>query len=347
MPARKKSTTTTQKRRTTRQRSRTSRNTWAGWLLKILLLVLLFFIADYIFRNWSKVKNVLDEIIAETSTTPNPKTPPPNPVPQTPNNTPNNTPNTAKTTVKIASWNLMNMGLSKNEPEIAFIANVIKDYDIVAIQEVSVEEAGAQAIARLSEQLNRRGNKWQYDISSYTSGEGSERYAYLWKSSKATIYKNTWLAKGQQLDKQISREPALARFAIKGRYMTIANFHAVPISKNPKSEIVLLDNLHRLYAEENLVIVGDFNLSQKDPAFDELKQNGYKPALINQKTSLRRIVEPSGNYLSQEYDNIFVENALFQIDKSGINDFVTQAKSLKNANEISDHLPIWCEISWK
>lgn len=249
--------------------------------------------------------------------------------------------------VKILSWNVANFGLSKNDQEIAFIANIIKDYDIAALQEVSVEQAGSQAVARLSDELNRRGSKWAYAVSGTTSGEGCERYAFVWKTSKAELFRNVWLATGQQIDQSIDREPCLARFSIKGRLITIANFHAVPASKNPQIEIKLLDDLHRLYTKENLVILGDFNLSQRDPAFDELKQSGFKPALINQKTSLRRIVEPNGNYLSQEYDNIFVENIPFVLQRSGVNDFVPKAKTLKSANEIADHLPVWCELKWK
>ena len=37
---------------------------------------------------------------------------------------------------KILSWNLENFGKSKSNGEITFIANTVKDYDIVAIQEV-------------------------------------------------------------------------------------------------------------------------------------------------------------------------------------------------------------------
>jgi endonuclease/exonuclease/phosphatase family metal-dependent hydrolase len=34
------------------------------------------------------------------------------------------------------SWNIQNFGKSKSEVEINFIANTLKNYDIIAIQEV-------------------------------------------------------------------------------------------------------------------------------------------------------------------------------------------------------------------
>ncbi|MCJ7756744.1 MAG: endonuclease, partial [Gillisia sp.] len=38
--------------------------------------------------------------------------------------------------VKISSWNLQNFGKTKSEQEINFIANSLKEFDIIAIQEV-------------------------------------------------------------------------------------------------------------------------------------------------------------------------------------------------------------------
>src|SRR5882672_4396646 len=76
--------------------------------------------------------------------------------------------------IKICSWNLMDFGKSKSDSEIQLIANTLKNYDIVLIQEVVAKDpGGAQAVARLSESLNRKGAKWDYRISDPTSGENS------------------------------------------------------------------------------------------------------------------------------------------------------------------------------
>jgi endonuclease/exonuclease/phosphatase family metal-dependent hydrolase len=44
---------------------------------------------------------------------------------------------------KIISWNLETFGKSKSNSEITFIANTVKDFDIVAIQEVVAGDGGA------------------------------------------------------------------------------------------------------------------------------------------------------------------------------------------------------------
>lgn len=71
--------------------------------------------------------------------------------------------------VKLLSWNIENIGKSKSDQEVAFIANTIRDYDIIAIQEVVAGYGGAQAVARLADELNRKEAKWGYVISNPTS----------------------------------------------------------------------------------------------------------------------------------------------------------------------------------
>ena len=57
--------------------------------------------------------------------------------------------------VKLLSWNVENLGSSKSEKDISFIVNTIKDYDIVCLQEVVAGDGGAQAVAKLADELNR------------------------------------------------------------------------------------------------------------------------------------------------------------------------------------------------
>src|SRR6186713_2785272 len=87
--------------------------------------------------------------------------------------------------ISLCTWNLRDFGKTKDATEIKFIATTIKEYDIIAIQEVVAGDGGAQAVARLSDQLNRMGAKWEYVISDPTSGSNKkERYAFIWKTSR-------------------------------------------------------------------------------------------------------------------------------------------------------------------
>lgn len=250
--------------------------------------------------------------------------------------------------VRLITWNLFNFGRSKDASEVAFIADVLRSYDLVAIQEVSTGPAGVQAVARLVDELERRGADWDYTVSDPTSGNGAERYAYLWKPSRVRLSGPAWLA--AELADAVDREPYLARFEAGGRRMLLASFHAVPRSKNPDAEIAMLDVLHHRYPDDDVLIMGDFNLSQQDDVFDELKELGYTPVLVDQKTSIRMKRKESGlpdAHLANEYDNIFFEAAPLHVDTAGVVDFTGRFPTLQEARTISDHLPVFMHVQWR
>lgn len=249
--------------------------------------------------------------------------------------------------LRLATWNLYNFGKSKDDQEMAFIAETVRDYDVVAVQEVSTGPAGAQAVARLAGELDRRGFDWDYRISDPTSGDGSERYAYLWKTSRAELKGRAWLE--PTLAGPIDREPYMARFRHResGGTFLVASIHAVPRSKDPEREVRRLDALHTRYASDHLIVLGDFNLDEDHEAFDGLRRYGYVQVLDDQPTSLRRKRRDGPNgHLANEYDNIFVESAALRVSRGGVADFTTSFSTLREARRISDHLPVHVDIQW-
>jgi len=248
--------------------------------------------------------------------------------------------------IKVLSWNFCNLGGSKSYKHIEFAADMLKDYDIVAIQEVATKKMGADAVAHLHSELNRLGSKWDYVLSEPTKGPGTERYAYLWKTNKLKLASKPWLVTAKNLQNDLDREPFMARFDVGDKSVLMANFHAIPTSKKPQNEIALLYKLHDSYRKDNLMIMGDFNLAEDHEAFNSLKDKGYTSALVDQKTSLKRMRDKEGNHLAKEYDNIFFEHGPLSKHKSGFIDFVKYFDSLDDARKVSDHLPIWTEIGW-
>lgn len=243
----------------------------------------------------------------------------------------------------LASWNLYNFGKSKSIEEIAFIAETIKEADIIAIQEISEKFYGTQAVGRLVDELNRKGSSWDYAISDPTQGKGVERYAFLWRKNKFTLIKNAFLEK--KLDQNIDREPFLAFLKSKsGDEILLANLHAVPKSKEPWKEIKYLHKLDDWYKKENIIIMGDFNLPYFHEGFDKLKERKIIPALIDTKTTIK--IEPkNGEHLANMYDNFFYEAQEFEIQKAGTIDFTSKFETLRDARKISDHLPIFVVFS--
>lgn len=238
------------------------------------------------------------------------------------------------------------MGKSKSAEEVAFIAKTLRDYDIVAIQEVVAGNGGAQAVARLVDELNRTGFQWDYMVSNPTQGGvySSERYAYLWKPSRVKLHKKAWL----DIDciEEFEREPYFITFKYKNDYFTLVNIHAIPKSKQPETELKFLKLYPKLYAEENFIFLGDFNLSESHTVFNPLKSMGFIPALVNQKTSLKMKCNGQ-DCLASEYDNIFLDSRVFRIVKRGVNLFYNTFSDLKSARKISDHIPVWVEFDVK
>ncbi|WP_396171777.1 endonuclease/exonuclease/phosphatase family protein [Flavobacterium sp.] len=245
--------------------------------------------------------------------------------------------------VKLISWNIENLGQSKSTDEISFIANTVKDYDIVAIQEVVAGDGGAQAVAKLADELNRKGAKWDYVISDPTSSSAykTERYAFIWKTSKIKKIGRAWLEKKYHLE--IDREPYFCTFQYDHKQFTVANFHAITKSKQPETEIKYFKFLPAEYPNLNLIFVGDFNCPQSHTVFNPLKKMGYKSILINQKTSLKKECQ-NGNCLASEFDNMFYNYSKIRIINAGIIPFYKNFNSLQEARMISDHIPNWMEF---
>ena len=226
------------------------------------------------------------------------------------------------------------------------MAELLEDADLIAIQEVVLSEAGHDAVTRLDAALDARGGDWDWTISNPTSGRGSERYAFLWRTDRVAPQGTCWLDRG--LEAVVDREPFLCRFAPRsgGPALLLATMHTVPTSRNPAQENARLGALHDAYPDDALVLCGDFNLDAERPAFDGLRERGLLAALDDVKTTFKAAESPSGEHLASEYDNCFFESSELELEASGAVDFYGRVPTLREARHVSDHLPIYARFSW-
>lgn len=245
----------------------------------------------------------------------------------------------------IVSWNISHFGKTKNASEIKKIAQIVKDFDIVTIQEVvAIDPAGAKAVARLADELNRMGAKWDYRVSDPTNSSSgkTERYAFVWKTKKVKLIDRPWLDK--TFDHIIIREPYLARFKIGDDQILLVNYHSRVHDEKPEEEIVCFYQYPKLFPEDKIIIGGDFNKAVSNKVFEPLRLFGFSPNLENQKTTLKRKCGKKGAYLNHPIDFILVDTDDFIIHKSGVVDFVNDCHRLNIARTLSDHLPVWVEV---
>ena len=248
-------------------------------------------------------------------------------------------------TINLVSWNIRDFGKTKNSDELEEIAEIVRDTDILAIQEVVAGFGGAQAVAKLTDILNRKGSKWDYVVSNPTNSSKyvTERYAFIWKTKHIKIKNRGWLL--DELKIPIDREPFLLNFYLGQQKFTIINFHSRPHDKNPESEIHALSNFAVDSLTTPLIIAGDFNVDEKEPVFDLLKSKGYNPTITNQRTTLKKTCK-RGKYLNYPIDNIFFSKNVKKID-GGVIDFVRLCDRLEQARNLSDHLPVFLKFSLK
>lgn len=252
----------------------------------------------------------------------------------------------------VLSWNLKDFGQSRDDKEIKLIAQEIRDADIVAIQEVVAKHpGGAKAVARLADQLNRMGAKWDYRISDPTHNKSPhkrERYAYLWKTSKVTITGGRPQLISE-LATKVDREPYQIQFKTKqGEILTMLNYHACTHKKhNPeRAEIDAISEWVLSQSFENVIWCGDMNLLIDDIAFSKILSSGYSSVLNGEKTSLKMKCK-KGNYLSRAEDNVLYKLSTLDYQGGRVMDFVGDEDcgdvSWKRTS-YSDHLGVEVKI---
>jgi endonuclease/exonuclease/phosphatase family metal-dependent hydrolase len=224
----------------------------------------------------------------------------------------------------ILSWNIQNLGETKYKKDsvITQITNVIKSYkaDIVAIQEVITGPYGDSCIIKISKLLN-----YNYTISARTTGDGAERYAFLYKKD-ITL---NWSKLDANLQDSLNREPFMASFKYNKKDVVVRQVHLVPTSKNPQQEV------EDMYCYKDGIICGDFNLTCKHLIYIPLLKSFNSP-LCGQGTSLKR----DGTVSENNYDHFLVDKT-YKIVESKV--FIYPYKG--NRNTLSDHLPILIKLN--
>ncbi|WP_318501931.1 endonuclease/exonuclease/phosphatase family protein [Formosa sp. PL04] len=248
--------------------------------------------------------------------------------------------------IKIASWNIRDLGRTKDDQEIHQIASILRDFDLVAIQEVvGKDPAGAQAVAKIADELNRMGSKWDYRISDPTKSPSafiSERYAFLWKTSKVQLKGRSYL--DAELEDKCFREPYIGKFQLKKGTAPfyVINFHSRKFDDHPEQEIIFLKDYEQRLQSENILILGDFNLNEKHAVWDNLYNIGFQSALNDTKTTLKTTCK-NGDYLNYPIDNIYYSKGITAIESDAV-DFVGDCDNLEASRYLSDHLPIFMEF---
>ena len=138
----------------------------------------------------------------------------------------------------------------------------------------------------------------------------------------------------------VYREPFIARFKVGNRKVLVMNYHARKNDDQPEQEIKHFKDLYRSkYRNERVIIAGDFNLKDKHTVFNPLKAAGFRFAVKDQRTTLKRKCNRKGEFRNHPIDNIFYGPTL-DCTIAAVLNHVSGCFDLKRARGISDHLPV-------
>jgi len=206
----------------------------------------------------------------------------------------------ATDTLLLATWNLKEFEGGKNDNRTAesywYIAEIISHFDLVAIQEVGAH------LGALNKLQARLGRTWKFVVSDVTEGSAGnqERLAFLFDRRKIRfsgvageiVIPPIEDTKGKTIAPadQLARTPTIVGFEAGWFRFMLSTVHIIwgqAVAEHPDrvAEIQALAEFLKERAEDstawsrNLILLGDFNIFDADPAnaaYNAITQNGFQ-----------------------------------------------------------------------
>lgn len=253
-------------------------------------------------------------------------------------------------TILIASFNIQTFGKKKMEDAwiLERIIAVIRQFDVVAIQEVRAEDQ--TTIPRLVQYINAQGARYDYLIGPRLGRSVSkEQYAYIYDTATVVSSTDATYTIEDNAD-LLHREPLVARFVtrvppnVRPFSFSLVNIHTDPDevrTELPVMHTVLKGIREFEYVsarEDDVILMGDLNASPQQ--FGTL---GQIPGIYWTVDG-----EPTNTIRKSTWDNIIFDRGLTNefTGRSGVLDLCEMFRiKTEDAVRISDHLPIWAEFS--
>ncbi|MGE4651102.1 MAG: endonuclease/exonuclease/phosphatase family protein, partial [Myxococcota bacterium] len=241
--------------------------------------------------------------------------------------------------IRLASFNIRIYSTgSRDDTELALIADRLQQFDLVAIQELRDEEVVQRTLAMLAD----RGHTYEAMISDPVGRGLSERYAFFWRPKKVDALDagTVW----PDIDDDFIREPFYASFRAGTFDFTLITIHVIfgDGVGGRRAEALLLDDVYHSVQDEdpneqNVMLLGDFNLPPEDTGMDEI-DTILDPLLSG---AVRTTISDASLY-----DNFWWESAFLSewTGEAGIDRFdeaVFGDEDSVASLAVSDHRPIW------
>jgi endonuclease/exonuclease/phosphatase family metal-dependent hydrolase len=250
-------------------------------------------------------------------------------------------------TVRIATFNIQVFGENKlgDENVMNVLADVVRNFDVVAIQEIRALNQGV--LPQFVDRINAAGRQYDFAIGPRLGRTSSkEQYAFVFDSETIEMDRSS-LYTVRDDDDLLHREPLVAGFRARSAppdqafTFTLVNLHTDPDEVG--SEVDALADVFRAVRadgreEDDVILLGDFNADEQHlGALGSLPSMGV--AIAGTPTNTR------GN---RQNDNLVfhLPSTTEFSGRAGVLDLMGQYNlTLEQALEVSDHLPVWGEFS--
>ena len=251
--------------------------------------------------------------------------------------------------IRVASFNLdhFNREKANREDVVAVIAQIIRNFDIVAVQEVTSQEQ--YVVPGLVDAVNGPTQDYDFVLGPQVGRfESKEQFAYIYDRRRVDIDRYE-LYSIKDPDDLLHSEPFVAWFRARGVptdeafTFSLVNMHTDPTSGETERENSLLRSIFESVrndrrGEDDVILLGDFQV-----ATHVLKETAQLPSAVFVVSE-----SPTDPAHLVQRDNIIFD-ALATVEftgRSGVVDFLRKLNlTVDQAREISDHLPVWAEFS--
>ncbi len=257
-------------------------------------------------------------------------------------------------TVKVASWNILNLG---RETPVEQRAEIIAQFDIVALQEVE----SLEGLERLRAQVEAEaGTPWEMAVSEKVGeGNAAEYYAFVYRTDRVQEVDGPKGVYPEPSPADFSREPFFATFKAGDFDFTVATIHVTfgKASERTAEVTRLADVWEHIQgldqAENDILLMGDFNRNKPThSAFDALEDLGVSNLVVGTNVFTAYSTKPD-KIGSNWYDNIWMDPQYTGHEYAGHNgvEYIHERyyqdadhPHLEVRKKVSDHCPVWAEF---
>lgn len=231
----------------------------------------------------------------------------------------------------------------KDERIAGIMADIVRQFDVVAIQEIDTSDPFA--LKRFMKRVNSTGRDFRLILGTPQPNVGVDQQSAIFYDASTIELENRQYYHVNDPDNTINRDPLVAWFRTRPKDGDAYTFTLVNVHLDPQStsnEMLRVAQIFRAVRndgrhEDDVILAGDFGISASQ-LNDLAIGQGLQAVNVDLATDTRS---------SAQYDNFMLDPLATSefTGETGVFDFLKIYNlTLDQALKVSDHLPVWAEF---